>query len=107
AWSPGASTAYAAGNQGTILFTSDATTWTRQAGPLLPTARTLRGIWGATANDVYAVGDSGTIAHAINGLGQWSLETSATTAALFAIGGTGSADVYAVGQGGIILHRTP
>lgn len=57
-------------------------------------------MWGAASNDVWAVGQNGTIVR-WHGLG-WSPMTSPTTEELYAIAGTGANDVYiAVASGKI------
>jgi len=62
----------------------------------------LRGIWGLSSNDIYSVGDAGTILH-YDGV-SWSSIESGTTANLTGIWGSGSDDIYAVGDGGLMLH---
>jgi hypothetical protein len=70
-------------------------------GPL-PQGNALRGIWGAAARDLWAVGDLGTILH-WDGSG-WSSRPSGTTAALSAVWGSSATDAWAVGAAGTILH---
>ncbi len=64
----------------------------------------LRGIWGAAGNDIWAVGDKGTIRHIAAGEAQWSVIPSPTTESLHAVWGAASNDVWAVGESGTILH---
>ncbi len=63
----------------------------------------LIGVWGSSANDVFAVGGSrGTVLH-YNGTA-WSAMTTSTTSILDDVWGSSSTDVYAVGQFGSIEH---
>jgi len=62
----------------------------------------LYGIWGSSASDVFAVGNSGAILR-YNG-STWSAMTSGTTRYLRGIWGSSASDVFAVGTGGTILY---
>ena len=62
----------------------------------------MRGIWGSAHDDIYAVGDSGTILH-FDG-DTWSELESGTTAGLYGVWGSSPTDVYAVGETGTVLH---
>ena len=64
--------------------------------------RALRGVWGSSSTDVFAVGARGTIGHYDGSA--WSLINSGTLFDLNAVWGTSSSEVWAVGQDGIILH---
>lgn len=68
-------------------------TWSNPVG----VGSTISGMWGASASDVWAVGDLGTILH-WNGVA-WSPVNSGTSAQLFAVSGTGPNDVWAAGDG--------
>jgi hypothetical protein len=64
---------------------------------------TLRGIWGTSASDVWAVGYHGKVVH-YNGT-IWSSVSSATTEPLVGVWGTSPSNVWAVGgYNGTILH---
>jgi hypothetical protein len=62
----------------------------------------LKGVWGSSATDVYAVGENGTILH--YGGSEWSKMNSMTIEHLYAVWGTSGANIYAVGAAGTILH---
>ncbi|MCP4674238.1 MAG: hypothetical protein GY854_01705 [Deltaproteobacteria bacterium] len=66
----------------------------------------LHGIWGVSVEDIWAVGDSGTIIH-FDGV-TWSSADSATSADLTDVWGTADNNVWAVGgydeNKGVILH---
>ncbi|MBX3252334.1 MAG: hypothetical protein KF901_34490, partial [Myxococcales bacterium] len=64
----------------------------------------LNAVWGSSANDVWAVGELGTIRRIVAGDARWRLVTSPTTARLRSVWGSGPKDVWAVGQAGTILH---
>ncbi|WP_146649232.1 hypothetical protein [Labilithrix luteola] len=64
---------------------------------------TLEGIWGSSANDVWAVGDKGTLRHFTGGA-RWDIVESVTNMPLHAVWGTAANDIWAVGEAGTILH---
>lgn len=66
------------------------------------TSESLYGIWGSGTNDIFAVGNNGTILH-YNGT-SWSSMNSGTTNPLYGAWGFASNDVYAVGEKLTILH---
>jgi hypothetical protein len=66
------------------------------------TAPALRGVWGSSASDVWAVGDDGRILH-FDGAAVTRVE-SATSATLHAIWGSAADDVRAVGDAGTIVR---
>ncbi|MBM3708406.1 MAG: hypothetical protein FJW69_08755, partial [Actinobacteria bacterium] len=68
----------------------------------LPQDKHLFGIWGSSSNDVFAVGDMGTILH--YGGNSWSIMSGNTTQRLEGIWGSSPTDVFAVGENGTILH---
>jgi hypothetical protein len=89
-------------------FTSAATlrgTWAWQNR--LPQGNSLSTVWGAAANDVWAVGDGGTLLHWDGSA--WSLATWPSTEVIpfnvMGVWGTAADDVWAVGGvGGVVLH---
>lgn len=73
------------------------TSWTASwKGPVL------EGVWGASPEEVFAVGTEGTILH-FDGA-RWEPMTSGSESHLAAVWGTSSTDVYAVGEAGTVLH---
>jgi hypothetical protein len=60
------------------------------------------GVWGSSANDVFAVGSGGAIFHYDGS--DWMEMTSGTTDTLFTVWGTSANDVFTVGSGGVILR---
>lgn len=66
----------------------------------LPQKHNLGGIWGSSGDNIFVVGEAGTILH-YNGK-SWSVMDSGTTVGLEAVWGSSPNDVFAVG--GIILH---
>ena len=72
----------------------------------------VRGLWGSTANDVWAVGDDGAIAHFDGSKwsaqpfpeGEGGTEDAGKRPALLGITGTSKSDVWAVGEAGTVLH---
>lgn len=63
---------------------------------------TLRGVWGSSDADVFAVGDNGTILH-FDGF-RWSAMSSPTVETLRGVSGTAPDNVYAGGDNGTALH---
>ncbi len=74
--------------------------WTPMASPV--TTFTLHSVWGSAPNNVFAVGDGGTILH-YDGL-VWTIQSSGTAEALWSVWGTGPGNVYAAGLNRTLLH---
>ena len=74
--------------------------WCQETSPV--SGMLLHGVWAASADDVFAVGDQGTILRRTNDA--WTAMASGTTAALRAVWGTSSSDVWAGGPSGVVLH---
>lgn len=72
----------------------------------LPQGNTLRGIWGSSRQDVWAVGDSGTLLRWDGA--RWALAQGPTSASLRGVWGSSASDVWAVGadstEQGVITH---
>ena len=99
----------AVGNGGTIIHW-DGTAWTEQTSP---TTEDLWGVWGAAANDLWAVGGRGraegqaTLLH-FDGT-EWTAQTipdleRAGVNALFKVWGTSASNVHVVGQNGAVIR---
>lgn len=84
-----------------IISTCPAGTWCVETPPTGVTAL-LHGIATVDANDVFAVGDAGTILRRQNGA--WTKMTSNTTANLRGVWVRDATDAWAVGQGGIVVR---
>lgn len=101
-WSASPSEFFLVSDEGSLRGSIDGLIWPRRMGnPEVP----MRGVWGSTANDVYAVGDRGTIMHSARFDGPFEPQGSGTTKRLNAVWGSDAGDVYAVGEEGTILHR--
>ncbi len=97
------------GNRGVVLR-YDGTQWQRQS---TPTTEHLWGVWGASANDLWAVGGTGqfdgvpTIIH-YDGSAWVNVALPAiqraNVHAFFKVWGSSASDVYVVGQRGVVLH---
>lgn len=81
------------------LFRFNGGTWSANAAPV---NTTYYGIWGTSADDIFAVGAGGVIVH-YNGT-RWTEMDTPTDEYLMDVWGLSSDDVYAVGFGGTILH---
>ena len=66
------------------------------------TTKNLYGVWGTGPNDVFAVGDSGTVLH-YNGIA-WNTMTSSVTTVLYGIWGSSFDNVFAIGASGKIIQ---
>jgi hypothetical protein len=62
----------------------------------------LRAVWAANLDDVFAVGDAGTILHRRNNA--WTAMTTGTTKNLRGIWGLSASDIWAAGDDGTLLH---
>lgn len=100
---------FVVGNGGTVLH-FDGVAWTLQP---TPTTEALWGVWGASPNDVWAVGGRGNTASVATLLhydgDAWESVTlpefqRPNVTALFKIWGTAADNIYAVGRSGVILH---
>jgi hypothetical protein len=100
---------FVVGNAGTALY-FDGQSWAKQA---TPTLQDLWGVWGAHADDVWAVGGAGasegqaTLLHYDGD--RWAAGTLPELErpdvwALFKVWGSSASDVYVVGQRGAMLH---
>lgn len=89
--------------QSEVVAAVSCPTWCQETSPT--TAR-LHGVWAASADDVFAVGDGGTILRRVNGT--WTQMTSPTTHNLRGVSGLSSSDVWAsgvaVGGVGTVVH---
>lgn len=71
----------------------------------LPQGFTLRAVWGAASDDIWAVGEYGTIMHYDGLTWQPSVRSGVlTTQDLFAVYGVSATDIWAVGGAGTLLH---
>lgn len=79
--------------------------WIKMAWPALDsdTPISLRGVWGSSAGDVFAVGDNGTILH-YDGSSWTVMDHPGPKWVLNDVWGAAGNDVYAVGDLGLILH---
>jgi hypothetical protein len=65
----------------------------------------LHAVWGSSTNDVWAVGESGTVRHWTNAAPKrWDIVDVPTIHDLRAVWGTGPSDIWVVGDYGTILH---
>jgi hypothetical protein len=96
-WLQSATEGWAVGAYNTLRLQNG--TWTSTFGNA---SRNLYGVYGFAANDVWAVGASGTILR-YDGL-NWNLVNSGTNLGLRAVWGAAPDDVWMVGEGGIVLH---
>ena len=92
-------TGFAVGLQWRILH-NDGTGWVEQHSSTAPGS--FQSVWGSAVNDVFAVGEGGTIWH-YDGF-SWTGQTSGITNNLNEVFGSASDDVYAVGNGSTVLH---
>jgi photosystem II stability/assembly factor-like uncharacterized protein len=95
-------TVYAVGAGGLVLKTNtDGATWDSVRG--IGVVTDLWRMWGSAADDLYIVGNSGTILHSTNGI-QWEKQGTPNNLILYGIWGSGPNDVYAAGEGPTMLH---
>jgi len=84
-----------------VVLHWDGAAWTQVPLPGAPLGRSLNKIWGAAADDLYAVGEAGTIWHRKGTT--WKQESNPATGNLLTVHGCSATDVYAVG-GQDVLH---
>ncbi|MHB8893849.1 MAG: DUF5719 family protein [Candidatus Geothermincolia bacterium] len=88
---PSATTTFAVGDYGTILYWNGTTMVEQSSG----TTSDLYGVWALSATRAWAVGASGTIRY-YNGT-TWSMQTSPTGYNLLAVWGLSASNIWAVG----------
>ena len=107
----GTSTFYGAGDMGAIVSRTSgggagggANKWVNVTSPV---NTTLRAMWATADNNIYAVGDGGTIIR-YDGV-SWAKVaiTPPPTATLRAIWGSSATNIYVVGDSGLVLHYLP
>ena len=103
-WGFSPTSAYVVGGNGALGSATighyDGYVWTQQ---LIPSTTLLRGVWGSSESNLFAVGAGGTILHSGDG-SNWSSQTSPTDTTLYAVWGTSASDVFVVGAGGTVLR---
>jgi photosystem II stability/assembly factor-like uncharacterized protein len=62
----------------------------------------LRGIWGRSADDLFAVGEYGAILHTTDGGKTWTTPDTPTSGCLYKIGGAPSGAIYVTGDEGLL-----
>lgn len=113
-WGSGASNVWGVGDKGELVRWNG-TAWTlsrydgtsvaaKDLGDFDTPARSysLRGVWGSSASNVFAVGDSGVVLR-YNGT-TWTRMTTPTTAQLTDVWGSGASDVYATTASGQLIR---
>ena len=103
-WTSGATAGWVVGGGGTTLALLNGTAW--QAVPTGGVSVNLLDVWGSKVDDVWAVGEAGTILHWRGTM--WTLVPNGgdggMSNALRGVWGSGPKDIWAVGTGGAILH---
>ena len=86
-----------------VLLRWDGHAWSRESLPGEPLGRSLFKVWGASSDELFVVGEAGTIWH--RRASDWSLDSEPpiATGTLFTVHGCSPSDVYAVG-GFDVLH---
>jgi hypothetical protein len=100
AWAVGGSPEGGTAKPNDLVFHWDGTAWKQEMLPMA-LGRSLNKVWGASADDLYAVGEAGTVWH--RKAGAWALEATPATSHLLTVFGCSPTDVYAVG-GQDVLH---
>ena len=96
AWAVGGIPEGGVGDHNDIVLHWDGSAWSRVTLPGEPRGRAHYKVWGASSEDLYVVGEAGTIWHKKGA--DWSLEGEGLAAAtLFTVNGCSATEVYAVG----------
>ncbi len=99
---PDSTNAYAVGDSGTILKTTDGgTNWTKLTAP---TNQHLRGVAALDANHVVVVGSGGAIKRSSDGGNNWTSDTTGSSAYLKDVAMVDWNNGWAVGANGTVLH---
>jgi hypothetical protein len=105
AWAVAGTPEGGTGKPNDIVLRWDGSAWTQEALPGEPRGVSLFKVWGTSSDDLYVVGEQGTIWH--RETSGWTLETSdppLSQSRLFTVHGCGKDEVYAVG-GQSVLRR--
>ncbi len=94
---------YAVGLMGYAMVSKDGGNWQDVGIETLAQGLDLFGVWGSGPNDIYVVGDQGTILH-FDGQ-KWSSQVSGTQVRLNSVWGSGPNDIYVVGDQGTVLYH--
>lgn len=100
-WAADGSAIWGVGAAGQIFVWTGGPRWAPQDSHTL---NDLDGVWGSSPEDVWAVGDRGTIRHGAKSAGTWTDVSSPTKSHLRAIWGSGPNDVWAAGDAGALIH---
>ncbi len=101
AWAVGGTPEGGTAQPNDVVLHWDGTSWTPQALPGTPLGRSLNKVWGTASDNLYVVGESGTIWHRRGTT--WAQESNPATSNLLTVYGCSATDVYAVG-GSDVLH---
>jgi len=103
AWAVGGTTGMAAGDDDVVLRW-DGSSWTPEPLPGAPLGRALYKVWGTSSEDLFVVGELGTIWH--RGPGGWELQSDppVATSNLLTVHGCSSTEVYAVGGQDVLRY---
>jgi hypothetical protein len=101
-WGPDDTRSFAVGDK--VIVEYDDGAWSVVQGPSgWPwLGRNLNAVWGASASDVFTVGDDGLVVHYDRI--DWTAMDSGVTESLHGVWGTSGRDVLAVGEGGVVIH---
>lgn len=100
AWAVGGTPGGGLGAPNDVVLHWDGTSWKEEALPM-KLGRSLNKVWGASADDIYAVGEAATVWHRKGTT--WSQESTPAQSNLLTIHGCSANDVYAVG-GQDVIH---
>jgi hypothetical protein len=78
-----------------VVLHYDGTSWTPASSRPTALGRTYFKVWGSSADDVFIVGEAGTVWHRTGG--QWTQTPSMATGTLLTVSGCSATEVYAVG----------
>lgn len=97
AWAVGGKPEGGVGPQNDIVLRWDGSAWVPEVLPGEPLGRSLYKVWGTSSDNLYVVGEYGTIWHRT--AGGWALESDPpiATGTLFTVFGCSETEVYAVG----------
>jgi hypothetical protein len=103
AWAVGGTPGKGKGAPNDVVLRWDGAAWTAEALPGAPLGRSLNKVWGTSSEDLYAVGELGTVWHRVGAA--WKLESEPPVAGsnLLTVYGCSAKDVYAVG-GQDVIH---
>lgn len=105
AWAVGGTPEGTAAEEDDVVLHWDGASWSRVTLPGEPRRRSLFKVWGTSSNDLYVVGEYGTIWHKSGEAWTYEADPPVAGGTLFTVHGCGPDEVYAVGDFDVLARK--